>query len=324
MTRARHLLALASIALLAMAPQERADGQRPTFTTGTEAVLVDVLVTARGRPVTDLTAADFTVRANGEPQRVELLDSAGLPQNLFLVVDTGSDNVARHFEAFSGSVGAVLKNLDARDRVALLSFSHRAHLLSPLTTDRAAILRHFVAAPPDRHSALADALFATSLVSRDEPGRSVALVFTQAEDSASWLTDDEVLAAARRSNLLVYGVTLRRPPGQRIRGHSISMSGGRGMTIREEFDRTYSARFDGSGDVLARVAEATGGRVIAGDTARLDEVLSAILDEFRARYVLAFRPEAPPAGWHELSVRVARRDVTVSARQGYFVAQEAR
>lgn len=322
MTRARHLIALASIALLAMAPQERPDGQLATFTTGTEAVLVDVLVTARGRPVTDLTAADFTVRANGVPQRVELLDSAGLPQNLFLVVDTGSDNVARHFEAFSGSVGAVLKNLDARDRVALLSFSHRAHLLSPLTTDRAAILRHFVAAPPDRHSALADALFATSLLSRDEAGRSVALVFTQAEDSASWLTDDEVLAAARRSNLLVYGVTLRRPPGQRVRGYSERFRDG--MVIREEYDRTHSARFDGSGDVLARVAEATGGRVIAGDTARLDEVLSAILDEFRARYVLAFRPEAPAAGWHELSVRVARRGVTVSARQGYFVAQGIR
>lgn len=48
--------------------------QRPTFVTRIDSVRVDVIVTDRqGRPVTDLTAADFEVKENNKPQKVETL-----------------------------------------------------------------------------------------------------------------------------------------------------------------------------------------------------------------------------------------------------------
>lgn len=53
------------------AGQPMPDGQQPTFRTGIDFVRVDVIVTDKGRPVTDLSEADFDVREDGQPQKVE-------------------------------------------------------------------------------------------------------------------------------------------------------------------------------------------------------------------------------------------------------------
>ena len=47
------------------------DGQQPTFRTGINFVRVDVIVTEKGQPVTNLSAADFDLREDGRPQTVE-------------------------------------------------------------------------------------------------------------------------------------------------------------------------------------------------------------------------------------------------------------
>jgi VWFA-related protein len=52
-------------------PQPTPPGQQPTFRTGIDFVRVDVIVTDKGQPVTDLTQADFEVREDGRTQTVE-------------------------------------------------------------------------------------------------------------------------------------------------------------------------------------------------------------------------------------------------------------
>ena len=48
---------------------------RPSFRGGTDLVQVDVVVTdADGRPVTGLTAADFSLLDRKKPQRIEVFD----------------------------------------------------------------------------------------------------------------------------------------------------------------------------------------------------------------------------------------------------------
>ena len=43
------------------------------------------------------------------------------------------------------------------------------------------------------------------------------------------------------------------------------------------------------------------------------------LEEFRTSYVLRYRPVGvKPGGWHELGVKIAKRDYDVRARAGYF------
>src|SRR5687768_5827091 len=83
--RFRPLLALPAVALpvllvLVSSGHGRA-AQTPVFPTGTELVLVDVVVTdAEGRPLAGLTRADFTVEDEGERQEIvefEAVDVTG-------------------------------------------------------------------------------------------------------------------------------------------------------------------------------------------------------------------------------------------------------
>lgn len=89
----RSLLVAAGICILAGAgPGSRVRGQQaetpPTFRTDASYVLTDVFVTADGKPVTDLTAADFEVREDGvvqairsfEAVRHDLRPAVGLPR----------------------------------------------------------------------------------------------------------------------------------------------------------------------------------------------------------------------------------------------------
>jgi hypothetical protein len=55
---------------------------------------------------------------------------------------------------------------------------------------------------------------------------------------------------------------------------------------------------------------------------RLRFLAPGILDEFRQRYLLSYRPQGVTAGgWHDIDVRVRRAGVTVRARPGYLSTQ---
>jgi hypothetical protein len=68
---ARAALILAAAAHLGAQQSSPADTGQPRYGTRADAVLVDVSVTDRkGRPVTDLTAADFQIFEDGAGRRV--------------------------------------------------------------------------------------------------------------------------------------------------------------------------------------------------------------------------------------------------------------
>jgi VWFA-related protein len=76
------LLAVGAWLGVASAPDLRAHGQepgaappQPTFRTDASFVLTDVFVTADGKPVTDLTAADFEVREDGAVQTIRSFEA---------------------------------------------------------------------------------------------------------------------------------------------------------------------------------------------------------------------------------------------------------
>ncbi len=75
-------LAAAFSVTLRSSPQEPPPQQPPTFRTRTDLIRVDATVLDRsGNPVTSLTAADFEVRDNGQPQEItsfKLVEATGL------------------------------------------------------------------------------------------------------------------------------------------------------------------------------------------------------------------------------------------------------
>jgi Ca-activated chloride channel family protein len=263
-----------------------------TFSSRTVGVRVDVLVTNGRMPVGGLTAADFELRDNGVLQSIEMVDSSG-PINVVLALDTSASTDGRRQAELRRASEAIIAGLVPGDRIALTTFSHAVSARATLTADFTSVRASLARIRPAGDTAVMDGAFVALMTTQAQPGRSLLVICTDGYDTSSWLTSDEVLETARRSNAVIYAVT---------------------------------SADAGDQSELKALTDATGGqtmRVAAGGD--LAETFRRVLTDFRGRYVLAFTPrDVEPGGMHRLDVRVKRPNLTVKARPGYVGLQSSR
>jgi VWFA-related protein len=278
----------------------------PTFTTQVETVYLDAFVTHGGTPVAGLSAADFDVRDNGVRQNVRLEEVSRVPITATLAFDVSGSLEGERLAQLRAAGHAFVQHLTEADQAGLLAFSQELRLAVPHTRDAAALHKGLDAFQTGGETALYDALYA-GLGLPSEAGRTLLVVFTDGEDNISWLDAEQVLAVAESSNTLVHVVGLwpeaARTPGRE--GRSL------GPGPHEQ--------------ALARIVTATGGRLWNAQSTSLPKTFVGILDELRARYLLAYEPlGVPRAGRHRLEVHVRGGKGQVRARPGYFVAEPRR
>jgi Ca-activated chloride channel family protein len=288
------------------------------FRSGTVAVRVDVLVTDGKKLVTGLESRDFDVRDEGVVQNVTRVDVEQLPLNLILAFDTSDSVSGPRLASLVDAGRALVSSLRERDRVALLSFSARVRLLSPLTPSRLQILSALDRLSASGTTSVRDAAFAALSLRESDPGRTLVLIFTDGADNASWLTAPRVIEAAKRTDAVLYGVRVRR---------TITLQAGDTIRDRQGFlvsplEPPMNVRIDPNRllTFVADLADETGGRVIeADDDPDLPATFTRTLDEFRNRYVLSYTPTGVTAtGWHRLEVKLKGKRGKVTARRGYF------
>lgn len=264
--------------------------QQPTFSSKVEAVRVDVLVTRDGRPVRGLVPGDFEVLDNGVPQHVELAIFEQIPLNVVLALDMSESVTGDRLDHLRRAGGSLLEALAPDDQAALLTFSHAVVQGAPLTRDLAPVRGALLRTAPAGQTALVDATFTGMMVGESDAGRSLLIVFSDGVDTSSWLSADAVLQAAKRSDVVIYGVSAGAPRGA---------------------------------DFLADITELSGGRFLKVESTRdLGAVFLSVLQEFRQRYLVSYSPQGVPRdGWHRLEVRVKGRGLTVKARPGYLAGE---
>ena len=307
--RRPRTLVVAILGVVVLAGAAPAAGQ--TFRTGVDAVAVDVLVTRGRNAVAGLTAEDFTVLDNGVRQDVAAVFVEEVPVTLLLVLDTsGSVRGAplRHLLAAAEAAGEALR---PGDRVGLVTFSDKLRLAVEPPAPPADLPAALGRVRAGGATALYDATFAALALRDRTVGRTVALVFSDGYDTASWLEPPAVLDAARRSDVVVYGVR-----HDRLAQEGWQQREGRRLVSRWFADDPHLFRQE----YLPQLAADTGGSVyVAADLERLREVFERVVDEFRSRYLLTYTPTGVEAGgWHELEVRVRGRGRRVQARRGYL------
>lgn len=282
-----------------------------TFRSGVDAVAVDVLVTRGRDSVGGLTAADFTVLDNGVRQDVAAVLVEEVPITLLLVLDTSGSVRGAPLRQLRAAAEAAGEALGPGDRVGLVTFSDKLRLAVAPPAPPAGLPEAFARVRAGGATGLYDATFAALALRERTVGRTVVLVFSDGYDTTSWLDPLDVLDAARRSDVVVYGVRhdhLAREGWQEREG--------RGLASRWFADEPHLF----GQEYLAQLAADTGGSVyVAADLDRLREVFSRVVNEFRSRYLLTYTPEGVDAGgWHELEVRVRGRGRRVQARRGYL------
>ncbi len=268
---------LAGIALVA---------QQATFSAKTEMVRVDVLVSENGQPVAGLTPADFEVRDNGVLQQVTLATLEQLPLTVVLALDTSASVAGERLGHLRAAGDALLGRLKKDDQAVLVTFSHAVVRRAPLTGDIGLVRAAMARVAGYGETSLVDGAYAGLTLAQPAAGRSLLIVFSDGVDTSSFLTPDPVVETAKRSDVVVY---------------SVSVGG--------DEDR-----------FLSTLCDATGGRALRLETAsKLDETFVRVLDEFRNRYLLSYSAQGVSReGWHRLGVRVKGRRLTVKARPGYW------
>jgi VWFA-related protein len=297
---------------------------QPTFRARTEAVRLDALVTDDGVPVTGLTAADFDVRDNGVPQRVTSLGAIEAVQ-LGVVLDVSGSMTGERLEIVRAATSDLLRQLDARDSVAIVGFGSQVGRLAARGSDVAHASRSLGGLVAAGSTSLVDGLYAGLIEADGGPGPKLLVLMTDGRNNSSWLRAADVIDVARRREAVVYPVAVGAidPPGARV---SVT-DAPRALPDAARTDRDWRAsthpefRTGDSMGLLRVIARETGGRPIEADwNAQLGSVFRRILEEYRQRYVLTFTPEGVGTddGWHSLDVRVKRRGTAVRTRTRYW------
>ncbi len=304
----RLVLLLIVSAVSAAAPESRPQdsAQVARFKTRVAAVRVDALVTRDRRPVTGLTATNFELRDNGVAQTITDVHHETLPLNIICVLDLSGSVAGEPLAQLKKGVLGVIAALSGEDRAALLTFARRIELHSALTADRARLRALVDRVETGGTTALFDAVFAALALRETDEGRTLLLLFSDGRDTSSWLTARKLVDSARRTDVVIYPVTIRTfMPLVTVEGRAL-MSG--------------RSRPEPSERLLGTLAEDTGGRVVyASDEAALEATFLEVLREFRQRYVLSYVPtRVSDDGWHTIDVKLRGRSGEVRARRGYF------
>lgn len=261
--------------------------EAPVFATSVEMVRLEVAVTRDGIPVRDLETRHFEVRDNGVLQDFEVVAQEEKLVHAVLALDNSSSLAGERLARLKVAAHSLLDALGPDDAVSLLTFSNRLALVAGPGTPREQVHAAIETTQAGLTTSLYDAAFAAMTIADPALGRPIVLVFTDGQDVGSWLRPEQVLRAARSSDLVTHAVF-----------------GG-------------PQRSDAS--FLEALARATGGQVWKVEDLDLEEAFLRALGEFRSRYTLQY-PSWNDSGkeWHEVDVRVRVPGAKVRVREGYL------
>jgi len=263
----------------------------PQFASAVNLVEVYATVSDRtGAPVTGLGSADFEVLEDGRPQAIQVFAAGDFPLSVALAIDHSASMAGSRLRAAAGAAKRFLARLRPEDQVMILAVSSDVTVLAPLSRDRAAHMQAIDGLRPWSATSLNDAVIAGIDLIQPARGRRGLVILSDGEDRYSEARPQEVLARARRADVLVYPIAVGRaaPP------------------------------------LFAEVAALTGGRSFhPRDGKAIDRALTDIASELRTQYLLGYAPArhvpaSPEARWHSIEVRVRGSALRVRARDGYF------
>jgi VWFA-related protein len=291
--------------------------------------LVDIFFTVKdknGQLMPHLTQQDCTISEDKVPQTLKtFVAENSLPLTLGILLDTsGSQERVLPLEQQVGSQ-FLERVLRSKDEAFLVSFDVDVDLLQDFTNSPRQLAHAMNKAEINigggggiglpgagggtvptpggpRGTVLYDAVYlAANEKLNQETGRKAMILLTDGEDEGSRLKIADAIAAAERSNAIVYVILIAD------RG----FYGGFGMGYSG-----YSA--------MKKLTEETGGRLIdvGNNGPKLEAAFQEIEDELRTQYVATYTPSNTKldGSFRRLSVECRGDGVKVEVRKGYFAS----
>lgn len=298
------LLAL-GLALAGPAPSAAQAQLPPTFGTGIEVINLNLSVTdPADNYVTDLESRDFAVYEDGIRQELSLFTHENLPISLAILIDT-SASMEEKIQTAQQAAIRFTKTLRPVDLAEVVQFNDRATTLQEFTSDPEALERAILETETSGPTALHNALYIAlkDLAKQKDPRqlrRRAVVLLSDGEDTASLVSDDDVVELAKKSEINIYAISLRPNRPQ---------------------DRQRQA-FSQAEYLLTALARETGGRVyFPASLGELEAVYDRIAEELRTLYSVGYvSSNARRDGkWRRIVVRVPEREgIAVRHKLGYY------
>jgi VWFA-related protein len=256
----------------------------------TSVVVEASVLDAKGRFMSNLTAADFQLLENDERQTLDFVSQQREPVLFTLLVDS-SQSMAIRADAVRTTAATLLKSLAPEDHVIVAPFSRAITSVTGPTTDRATVLEAIGAIRPRGGTAILDTLGEAAATLEGGDRRKAIILITDGYDEHSQSAFDAAVDAMRKRDLTLYVIGLGGVAGISLKGEKL----------------------------LSQLAEDTGGRAwFPRDEERLRFAYDAIAAEVRQKYVMAYTPQNQrrDGSWRAISV-TAGAGLRVRARKGY-------
>jgi len=242
--------------------------------TGIPTISVDVNVVVlhatvrdrRGRFVCGLREKEFRVFEDGAPQQISFFGYEDVPVAVGLIVDNSGSMRPKKRNVTAAAL-AFIRASNPHDEMFVVNFNEQVSFGlpagGPFSDSPAALEVALNRNPPTGKTALYDSIVAgLQHLGRSALEKKVLIVVSDGGDNASHHTLGQVLAAAARSNALIYTIGL--------------------------FDENDMDRNPG---VLKKIARASGGATfLPADPNQVVPVCERIAEEIRHQYTIAYAP----------------------------------
>ena len=259
-------------------------------------VAVDASVRdGKGRYPAQLSADDFTVYEDGTAQAIDAVVSESIPTTFALLVDT-SQSMTRNIEFVRQSVAEFPRFLGEADEAMVAPFRQTITSITGPTRDAATLAEAVAAIRPAGGTAIMDGLWAVARRFGEGSKRRAVVLITDAYDENSETGLDEVLAALKAADVIVY---------------TMAIGGVQGVSLHGE-------------EMLRRIAKETGGRAFFPWNAREAAAAhQAIANDAQHRYRVTYTPanQRHDGSWRAIRLETRNKEHTVVARAGYMAPE---
>jgi VWFA-related protein len=264
------LEAQVSIAPRSKTPQSKEPGQPASanLRVDTNLVLIPVSVSdPLNRPVTGLERENFRLYEDKQERKITAFSMEDEPVAVGLVFDT-SGSMGDKLRQSRLAAHTFLRTSNPEDEFFLVEFDNSPRLAVPLTSNPGAIENRLVFTKSSGSTALLDGLMlALHEMRKSGKNKKALLLVTDGGDNSSRYTEAEIKSVLTESDCLVYAIGV--------------------------FESNLAGRppEEAAGpDLLAKIAESTGGRLYPASPSELPDIAQKIGVDLRNRYVLGFSP----------------------------------
>jgi VWFA-related protein len=329
-------------------PVENIDDENEVIRVETSLVSFPVSVLDRdGRFISGLSQKDFQIFENGAQQKIEYFQSVEQPFTVILLIDV-SPSTQFQIDQIQDAAITFVNQLRRDDKVQVISFDERVHVLSPLTNDRRVLQNAIRQAEFGDGTSLYEAVNQVlTRQLRQIEGRKAVVLFTDGVDTTSRRANyQSTIREAEETDALFYPIRYdtmsdmnggynpmpspyprRRQSGGNLGGIIGIILGGGNVQIGRGGGMggsgSSNSEYETGRKYLEDLARNSGGRNFEARN-NLDVAFAGIAEELRRQYSIGYYPEnvGQVGDRKQIRVRVMRPNLVVRAKTSYIVGAD--